>query len=199
VNNRVEPWHKHRILSSLATLCGNSMSADNAAYFTGLSVVQVRKAAIAMARDQWIDWQHGRMWIRDEGRQALKDASDNPELATAPRDAQWKDEALTGITEAGKRSKINRAVLKTGQEVRTATTPAEARSEIGIKSRQLARQFKRPAAEVEAMLLIGFGEREGPQCIKKCNSCNKYGIFSKRTRGGWNGWCLSCDARRKRK
>ena len=53
-------------------------------------------------RSYIVEWQNGNISVTDAGESYLLDSLSNPEIAKATDVAKWKDEARTGMTEAGK-------------------------------------------------------------------------------------------------
>lgn len=115
----------------------------------------------------------GHYWPTSDTEAALARRVARP-TTQGNKDAQWKDEALTGMTPAGNKSAIKRAVLPTG------TVPRKAPVDMQVHNRrQLLNSIKAVCAESNLTMeqcasLMADGR------IKTCRKCGEVRLHGKK-------------------
>lgn len=124
----------------------------------------------------WLRYEGGRLWIegvqRDDlvtgGYAALEEAKRNPSL-DVHKLRGWKDEALLGITSGGKKSKIKRAVIETGNEGGYRNPEESAQRASNIFANQIDRTLFRKCPDCGVIKTLDLMRKDRKLCLV----CNK--------------------------
>lgn len=97
---------------------------------------------------------------------------------------EFRDEALSGLTQNGKKSPINRAALPMIEDIRSGII--EPALEIAMQYRKIADQLNISTTEVHMGLASGE--------IRWCGGCKRWGKFHqhKSRPNGWQQYCVNC-------
>ena len=143
-----------------------------------------------------LDYQRrAKHFLNTEGRQAIQEAVENPELVFGQKGHDWKDEALTGITKSGKRSDINHAALPSNTTYyKNDPEKHLIKYEITLKwIRELSRKFDLPEDKIHEMIKSG----EINYCKGAHHDNDRAQIFG-RDGNRWQRLCKKCRAKKAR-
>jgi len=149
----------------------------------------------------WLVTYSGRYLATLAGECALDDAARRPEIAT--QDADWRDEALTGITPDGQRSLLTRAVLPRPPAPHyrpdaDLPDPGALREAAEGVVWEVVAAHPELDSTYAAVLLAACvtGEPVAGRGIRRCRRCQRWEIHRwHKPRSTWAHVCLTCEAR----
>jgi hypothetical protein len=166
------------------------------ATFLSISMSDAQKACDWLKTRKYVWKPRGAYQLTDTGLEFLSGLRENP-VTDAAKDAyRWKMEALTGITNSGKRSEIKSAVLPTGKMPHETRTPEDI-----IMDKHQAMKSRENLARYLGVDLDTLKKHIRDGRLRHCKHCDSPGIFDKSMKNGrlyWRSMCRKCRKKRRK-